>query len=89
MIIDAFGFMRAESVDFFVPKDMKLTGIEDAADHKKPGQTPQAFVRAFLDLLALRKAQDGRRFSIQKTNLRSYFDLKLVKLTGFLRSLAP
>ena len=25
MIIDAFGFMRAESVDFFVPKDMKLT----------------------------------------------------------------
>jgi len=25
MIIDAFGFMRAESVDFFVPKEMKLT----------------------------------------------------------------
>jgi len=28
---------------------------------KKPGQTPQAFVHAFLNLLVLRKAQGGRR----------------------------
>jgi len=61
MIIDTFGFMRAESVDFLLLRQWKPTGIEDAIDRKKAGQTPQAFVHAFLDLWILRTAQDSRR----------------------------
>jgi len=49
---------------------------------KSSGERLRCSAVLFCDLCILRFAQDGRR-KAKKTNLRSYFDLKLVKFMGF------